>query len=353
MSRTEPWHWGKTVKSSIRPIQTSTAVDTFSYIVSDGYDDVGPIDVTINVSAVNDAPTTTVDAYFGLPGTPLVRTVDQGLLANDIDVEGADIIATVGQLPANGTLSLSADGSFSYTPNAGFLGEDNFTYRASDGTDTSAETMVTVAIVEQPFVISEFMAINSDTIDTRTRLDPADRFRGTRISPDWIEVQNQLPLDFDIGGLHLTDDPEDLTRWAFPTGTILPAGGRIVVFASGRDVTNPELDSEEKFHTNFKLSSDGGFLAVTSDDGTVLHSYESYPTQFGDLSYGIVEDAIGYMLTSTLGEPNVGEVRTGLVDGPTIDTEHGFFTEAVQVTITNADETATLRYTLDGSTAFG
>ena len=333
------------------PNQDFNGIDTFSYIVSDGYDDVGPIDVTINVAQVNDAPTTTADAYYTRPGTPLTVTSDQGLLANDFDVESADLSATLAQAPTNGTVQVNADGSLTYTPNAGFLGDDSFTYQASDGTNTTPATTVTIAIVEQPFVISEFMAINSDTIDTRTKLMPEDRFRGERISPDWIEVQNQLPLDFDIGGLHLTDDPDDLTRWTFPTGTILPAGGRIVVFASGLDVTDTQLDSEEFYHTNFKLSSDGGFLAVTAEDGTILQAYEDYPKQFGDLSYGIIDGTgTGYMLTTTLGEPNSGEIRTGLVDGPTIDTEHGFFTEPVQVTITNADATATLRYTLDGST---
>ena len=122
------------------------------------------------------------------------------------------------------------------------------------------------------------------------------------------------------------------------------------MFASGLDINSTELDNEEMYHTNFKLRSTGEFLAVTSDDGTILHSYESYPKQFGDISYGTVDDTVGYLLTPTLGEANVTEVRNGLVESPTIETEHGFFTESIQVTIANADETATLRYTLDGST---
>ena len=53
--------------------------------------------------------------------------------------------------PANGTLSINPDGSFNYTPNAGFTGTDSFTYRAGDGTATSnvATAMITVNPVDQ------------------------------------------------------------------------------------------------------------------------------------------------------------------------------------------------------------
>ena len=36
--------------------------------------------------------------------------------------------------PSHGTLTLNANGSFTYTPAANFNGSDSFTYRASDGT---------------------------------------------------------------------------------------------------------------------------------------------------------------------------------------------------------------------------
>jgi hypothetical protein len=41
---------------------------------------------------------------------------------------------------------MSADGSFTYTPNAGFSGQDTFTYQAGDGTDTSALATVTITV---------------------------------------------------------------------------------------------------------------------------------------------------------------------------------------------------------------
>src|SRR5207244_1540766 len=64
--------------------------------------------------------------------------------ANHSDVDGDALPAVPGTRPLNGTLTLNANGAFSYTPNAAFVGTDSFTYRASDGILTS--TLATVAI---------------------------------------------------------------------------------------------------------------------------------------------------------------------------------------------------------------
>ncbi len=72
-----------------------------------------------------------------------------GVLANDTDPEGQTL--TVGTprpqtAPSNGTVSLSADGSFTYTPTAGFSGSDSFTYSVTDGFASSTAT-VTITVV--------------------------------------------------------------------------------------------------------------------------------------------------------------------------------------------------------------
>jgi hypothetical protein len=55
-----------------------------------------------------------------------------GALNNDTDAEGNSLTAMLVSGPANGVLALSADGTFTYTPNADFYGTDTFTYRAND-----------------------------------------------------------------------------------------------------------------------------------------------------------------------------------------------------------------------------
>ena len=55
-----------------------------------------------------------------------------GVLANDMDIDGDPLTATVHSQPANGSVALAPDGSFTYTPDAGFVGTDSFIYEAQD-----------------------------------------------------------------------------------------------------------------------------------------------------------------------------------------------------------------------------
>ena len=49
--------------------------------------------------------------------------------------------------PTNGSLTFHSDGSFTYTPNAGFVGADSFVYQASDGTNSTGPVNVTLAVL--------------------------------------------------------------------------------------------------------------------------------------------------------------------------------------------------------------
>lgn len=69
-----------------------------------------------------------------------------GVLANDVDAEGDAVTAVLVTGPANGALTLNSDGSFTYRPALLFLGNDSFTYQASDGTATSNTATVTIAV---------------------------------------------------------------------------------------------------------------------------------------------------------------------------------------------------------------
>ena len=129
---------------------------------------------------------------------------------------------------------------------------------------------VNLTITPQPIAISEIMASNADTLDHHVADGLANEFVGEQLSPDWIELHNFLGQPIDIGGLHLTDSRDDPTKWQIPQGTVIPASGYLVVFASGRDVRDPALDQNGFLHTNFQLDPDGEYLAITSATGTVI-----------------------------------------------------------------------------------
>lgn len=120
--------------------------------------------------------------------------------------------------------------------------------------------------------ISEFMASNDSTL--------AD---GYGDFTDWIEIHNPDSTAVNMLGYHLTDSVGNLDKWTFPNISI-PAGQRLVVFASNRDV----LDPAGNLHTNFTLDADGEYLALVAPDSTTLLTEfgPSYPVQFEDQSYG-------------------------------------------------------------------
>jgi hypothetical protein len=134
-----------------------TGIDSYGYTVND---DQGATSneatVTITVNDPNaGGPTARGDAY----ATPVGKTLDvavsrvSGVLYNDFGGT-QPLTAELVSGPANGTLQLNFDGSFSYTPNATLVDNDNdsFVYRAVDGDGVaSADTTVNINILsDQP-----------------------------------------------------------------------------------------------------------------------------------------------------------------------------------------------------------
>jgi VCBS repeat-containing protein len=78
--------------------------------------------------------------------TPLSVPAATGVLANDTDAEHDPLSALLVGAPAHGTLTLNADGSFTYTPASGFMGSDAFTYVAQDIDGQSNVATVTIAV---------------------------------------------------------------------------------------------------------------------------------------------------------------------------------------------------------------
>jgi adhesin/invasin len=73
------------------------------------------------------------DGYSASAGVPLTVSAADGVLANDSDPDGDPMTAAVTDGPDRGTLTFNPDGSFIYTPSAGFFGSDVFTYQVTAG----------------------------------------------------------------------------------------------------------------------------------------------------------------------------------------------------------------------------
>ncbi|MFV2070224.1 MAG: Ig-like domain-containing protein, partial [Pirellulales bacterium] len=124
--------------------------ETFTYRASDGSSSSNPATVTINVAPQNDEPVGVSDSYAVNQDTTLAVSAANGVLKNDLDVDGEPLRALriVNSGPADGNLTLNEDGSFSYTPNEGFFGNDSFQYEARDAANTTSGP-VTVSLEVQ------------------------------------------------------------------------------------------------------------------------------------------------------------------------------------------------------------
>lgn len=107
----------------------------------------------LQLTGANNAPQVTDDSYTLDEGDTLTVPAG-GVLANDSDVNGDTLTASLETGPDNGTLMLNQDGSFTYTPDTGFSGADSFTYTANDGTEDSTVATVTLTIVPTPPILT-------------------------------------------------------------------------------------------------------------------------------------------------------------------------------------------------------
>jgi len=133
------------------PKANFNGIDYFTYTIRDSKLGVSTATVTITVTPVNDAPFAADDSYTTEEDTELSVTAP-GVLGNDSDVDGDALTAVLVSGPANGTLALDVNGSFTYTPNADWFGTDSFAYKANDGIAYSniATVSITVNPISEP-----------------------------------------------------------------------------------------------------------------------------------------------------------------------------------------------------------
>lgn len=155
-------------------------------------------------------------------------------------------------------------------------------------------------------VINEFMADNETTL--------AD---GNGEFSDWIEFLNVGTTEVDLEGYFVTDDSSLRSLWAIHSGAdvTLAPGEFLVVFASAPGVDD-FVDADGFLHANLALDAAGEYLALVAPDGeTVLSSYDPYPGQTDDVSYGLIPDTLFPRVLASRGDPARVHVPTGPTDG--------------------------------------
>jgi VCBS repeat-containing protein len=264
---------------------------SFTYRASDGITQSAPVTVLLTVTPTNDAPTAAGNGYtLDEDGTLVIAA--PGVLGNDSDVDGDALSALVETAPANGMLTLNADGSLTYTPNADFFGGDSFTYRASDGALTSAAVTVSLSV----------NAVNDAPVAG------ADAVNAAFETPLVIPVASLLANDADVDN---------------PTLSVTGVGGAVngtVSLAAGVITFTPDAGFSGAASFTYTVSDgalgDTGAVAVT-----VAAAANSAPVAVNDAFSGDEDTVLTGNVLANDTDADVGAVLTAaLVAGPTSGT---------------------------------
>ncbi|MCU1542490.1 MAG: hypothetical protein JWM50_355 [Microbacteriaceae bacterium] len=219
-SHTNPSHGSVTIDQdgsfTYTPMPGYSGADTFTYTITDssGGTATATVTVTVGAVAVDDSGTTPA-------GSPLTVHSVNGLLAND---RGVGLTVTGNSQPTDGTVVIDSDGSYVYTPHAGFDGSDTFTYTAADsaGNTSTATVTITVTPVEAAIARPDTKTGTTGepaTIDPLTTDDPTE---GYSFDPSSIAL-----IDPVAGNLTLKVTVSTVGVWTIVEGSVVftPAAG--------------------------------------------------------------------------------------------------------------------------------
>lgn len=189
---------------------------------------------------VNQPPIAQDDEYNVDAGT----TTELDVLSNDSDPDGDPLTITAVTGPTNGSTVLAA-GVLTYTPNAGFTGQDTFTYTVSDGHDHSDSATVTVTVEDA-----------TPPSDPVTADDSATTSMGASVTIDVLA----------------NDTPSDAANALAVTSATMPANGGVVVNGDGMITYTPDAGFTGTDTFDYTVSEDGGGTATATVTITVQSS---------------------------------------------------------------------------------
>jgi hypothetical protein len=173
--------------------------------------------------------------------------------------------------------------------------------------------------------INEWMASNLTTIQ-----DPADlKYE------DWFELYNPGSAAIDLTGYTLTDDLLNSDLWEIPAGTVIPAGGFLLIWADQNGTQN----APGVLHADFKLSASGESIGLFAPDGTQVDAV-TFGAMAADEARGRLPDG-----SDTIGQtsptPGSANLPGGVNTAPVIGS----------VTNVTADEGTPIQFTVGASDA--
>ena len=282
----------------------------------------------VTVTEVNEAPVANNESY-SLGRNEVLSVAAPGVLANDTDQDmpANTLTAVLVSGPANGSLILTNNGGFRYTPANNYTGPDSFTYRANDGLDDSGVATVSLTVSASsslPFIddftrgsdpgpLAPWVSNSGNWTVTGGVLNggpnaPSSGYGLAYVSNNWTDFALSGRVRFEEGafGGGLGGRLDSVTgvryaAWVYPEGS--PGGAnalRLVKFTGWTDFTQlgPTVDLAgvgTNWHDT-KIAFHGSQIAVYFDTNLVLSVADESPYPAGGISAGLWTDVTPHTL---------------------------------------------------------
>jgi Bacterial Ig domain len=219
------------------PNPAFTGRDSVCYIVCDNQGGCDTVKVVFNVTPINHSPVAMNDINNTTKNTPATGNV----IINDRDQDNNSMTvnSTPIQAPANGTIVLNPNGTYTYTPNPNFVGTDVIRYAICDnGIPSRCDTATLVIEIRDinpasgtntPPIANDdnFSIPMNQTVTLNVRANDYDPQNGT--------IGNPTIIGTPFGGT-LTVNPDGTIRFVPTPGFIGDASFRYVVCDNGSPV---------------------------------------------------------------------------------------------------------------------
>ncbi|MCM3629584.1 Ig-like domain-containing protein [Paenibacillus glycanilyticus] len=288
--------------------------DSFTFKANDGTADSAPAKVDITVTAVNDAPTASNDTAVVDSGS----SVTDSFIAQDVD--GDSLTFSVVTQPAHGTVVINNDGTYTYTPTAGYGSTDSFTFKANDGSldSNTAEISITVRLLdgwvgdrsvtdnsEWTVAPNKPLKISAITDISATAVKAAFDFDG----PDNGTENDTLTLTLANEETYLTDGFKKWENVQYRLPAEAASGAHAVTFTASKGETALPAEPASKLqNNNFTV------VRAVSIDGTVKDHNSQAPIEGAKVTL--------YDPTGTNKVTDTTTNASGYYSFPNVRTEH-------------------------------
>ncbi|MBU3003891.1 retention module-containing protein, partial [Paraglaciecola arctica] len=271
------------------PVADFVGTDTFTYTITDADGDTSTATVTVNIANDNNLPEAVDDVFDINENTSL----NGSLLGNDdLGDEATTVTGFDGTSTNGGTVSVDAEGNFTYTPVTDFVGSDTFTYTITDADGDTSTATVTVNVAN--------VNLLPDAVNDNFRMDENTQLSGTLLGND------------DLG-----DNPTTVT--SFDSNSV--NGGTVSVNSSGNFIYTPASNFVGTDTFTYTITdADGDSSTATVSVAVLGANLNALPDAVND-SFNVDENT--ELTGSVIGNDDLGDNPTTVTAFDAVSTNGG------------------------------